>query len=397
MRLIGGAGANRAMEAELKRLAARALGGRLDRPERVDPQTLRYPFDPRLAWLAVRYARAPSRVVWDLVEIHADRLEPLHADLVEALGATRPPWMVDGAGFSVEVRRSDAFAAGPLQIRGAVKNALLDAARRHGQRLLLDPEQPRLSFRVEADRDRVRLGLDLGGRSLHRRGQRTLVGEASLKETLAAQVLLLARWDPRSEALVDPMAGAGTFLLEAAGAAVGAPTWREPPPLAAVPPFSELDPAMPELFPGTRPPLAAIEVHTPSHRALVENLRRADLEAAALHADFRDLPVEHLVERWPAVEALPPRGLIVVNPPYGERIGGRGHDPELDALYDDLYRWWRSFGPGWRIALLGPGRALKAAFGDRPRLDKPMKNGPLSVSLLVYEPPRSSPAEAGLL
>lgn len=374
------------MEAELKRLAARGLGRRLPKPARPDQSSLVYPFDPELAWLALRYARTPSRLLWDVLELKASRLEPLHRAALDGLRALRPAWLADGTRFTVEVRRAEAFAAGPLQIRGTIKNALLDHAREAGLRVELSPEDAQLCLRVEAEVDRVRLSIDLGGRSLHRRGQRTWVGEASLKETLAAQILTLARWDARTEALVDPMAGTGTFALEGAGAAVGAPTWAGVPPVGALPPFSGLDRAAPELFPGTTPPIAAIEVHTPSHRALRANLERAGLDRVATwHADFRDIPADALVKQWPGVEERPEQGLIVVNPPYGERLErGRGRDPELEALYEDLYDWWCSFGAGWRIALLGPGRALKAAFGGQPSLDKPMKNGPLSVNLLVY-------------
>ncbi len=383
LRLLGSSGANRAMEAELKRLASRSLGGRLPRPARPSPQTLVYPFDPELAWLAVRYSRCASRVLWDLVRAEAARLEPLYAAVVGHLSSA-PAWAAPGARFAVDVVRSDGFPAGPLQIRGAVKNALIDASAAWG-RLELDPDDPDLLFRVEADEAGATVSLDLAGRSLHRRGFRRRVSEASLKETLAAQVLLLSRWDPRTEAIVDPMAGTGTFVLEAAGSAVGASVWRAPdrPIAARFPPFCGRPTDTPDLFPGTEPALAAIEVHTPVHRALRENLAEAGLDerVLALHADFRDVPPNELPARLGA-----DRGLVVVNPPYGERLEqGRGHDPELDGLYADLHQWWMDLGEGWRIALLGPRRPLMAHFGDRPRLDKPMKNGALSVSLLVYE------------
>lgn len=377
------------MEAELKRIARRALGALPAAARRLDEQTLAYPFAPPLAWLAVRYARTPSRVLWDFAEISASRLEPLYAGLRSWLEEADPEWMLAGVGFSVEVKRADAFPAGPLQIRGAVKNALLDASATLGRPLVLEPERPTLPIRVEADAGSTWVSLDLAGRSLHRRGHRALVGEASLKETLAAQILVLARWDSRVEALVDPMAGAGTLPLEAAFSAVGAPIWPRGvvPPVGGVPPFRSLDPDAPDLFPGTPPRIAAIEVHTPTYRALTENLARAGMGALvpAIHGDFRSVSPRVLAKRM-GLSDLPRRGLVVVNPPYGERlVHGRGRDPELEALYTGLRDWWRGLGPGWRIAILGPGRPLKEVFGPSPRLAKPMKNGPLSVTLLVYD------------
>lgn len=386
LRVVGASGSNRAMEAELKRLAPRALGERLPKPERLDPQTLVFDFQPALAWLAVRYARTPSRVLWDLFDVDPTRLEPLYEAVVEQLLEMRPPWMREGARISVEVRRSDLFPAGPLQIRGAVKNAIMDAGRQLGVRLELSPESPDLLFRVEADDIGATLSLDLGGRSLHRRGYRKQTSEASLKETLAAQMLLLARWDARSEALIDPMTGAGTLLLEGWGAALGSTTWPSgPPPIGDFAPFDTLPKEAPDLFPGTPPPMAGIEVHTPTFRALTQNLDSATDAITAIHGDFRDFPGDMIAKEMGHAH-LPDKGLVIVNPPYGERLEkGRGHDPELDALYEDLRQWWLSLGPGWRIAILGPGRPLKAIFGGHPKLDKPMRNGPLSVSLLVYD------------
>ena len=376
------------MEAEIKRLASRALGGRLPRPTRLDTQNLTYPFDAQLALLAVRYARTPSRVIWDLVRIQAHRLEPLYDHLIEYLCQNPPIWLRKNLCFSVEVPRSDSFAAGPLQIRGTVKNAIIEASQALNMPAKLQPEQPDVLFRVEADDEGATIGIDIGGRSLHRRGERTMVGEASLKETLASQILVLARWDPRKEALVDPMTGAGTLVLEAAGAARGRTTWKVPevPAASKIAPFDTISSQTPDLFPGSLPPMACVEVHTPAFRALSHNLERAQLHehVSAMHADFRDVPPDRLMEALgpPAPKA----GLIVVNPPYGERLErGRGRDPELEALYGDLFQWWQDFGLGWRIAILGPGPSLKAIFGPRPKLDKPMRNGPLSVSLLVYE------------
>ncbi|MBX2812233.1 MAG: hypothetical protein KTR25_10500 [Myxococcales bacterium] len=373
------------MEVEVKRLSKRAIGGHLPKAHRKDGQNLRYPFDSSLAWLAVRYARTPSRVVWDLFETTASRLEPLYDAIFSHISASKPTWLVDKLRFTVEVNHAHDFPASPLQVRGTVKNAIVDAASHLGLSLSLDPKHPQLVFRVEANADRTLISLDLAGRSLHRRGQRTWTSEASLKETLAAQMLILARWDPRSEALLDPMTGAGTLVLEAVGSAQGRATWPpdEQPVASNFPPFAELTLDRPDLFPGELPPLTAIEVHTPTYRSLERNIKNAELatDIRLLHGDFRDMRSDQL---WPG-QSPPSRGLVIVNPPYGERLEqGRGYAPELEELYVDLRDWWLELDGEWRLAILGPGRLLKSILGHQAQLDKPMKNGPLSVSLLVY-------------
>jgi hypothetical protein len=68
---------------------------------------------------------------------------------------------------------------------------------------------------------RTVVGIDIGLGARHRRGARVVMGPAPLRETMAAQLIMLSRWDARTEPLVDPMAGGGTIPIEAAGLAVG--------------------------------------------------------------------------------------------------------------------------------------------------------------------------------
>src|SRR5688500_15390649 len=86
LRLTGSGGANRAMEAELKRLVMRSpFDIRLPKPRREGEATLLYPFDPRVAWVAACHHRTSSRISWDLVSSAAVRLEPLFEELLPAL------------------------------------------------------------------------------------------------------------------------------------------------------------------------------------------------------------------------------------------------------------------------------------------------------------------------
>ena len=88
LRLTGSGGANRVMEAELKRLVMRSpFAVRLEGPKREGDATLLYPFDARVAWVATCHHRTSSRISWDLCSSTAVRLEPLFDDLVPALSA----------------------------------------------------------------------------------------------------------------------------------------------------------------------------------------------------------------------------------------------------------------------------------------------------------------------
>ena len=128
LRLTGSGGANRVMEAEFKRLVMRSpFDVRVEKPRREGDATLLYPFDARVAWVAACYHRTSSRISWDLCSSGATRLEPLFADLVPLLSADdRLP---DGnpLRFSVDLGAASDFEASPLQLRGVVKNAIMEA------------------------------------------------------------------------------------------------------------------------------------------------------------------------------------------------------------------------------------------------------------------------------
>jgi len=104
LRLTGSGGANRVMEAELKRLVMRSpFQARLEKPKREGEATLLYPFNAQVAWVASCYHRTSSRISWDLYSSDAVRLEPLFADLVPALLPDDRLPEGESLRFSVEV------------------------------------------------------------------------------------------------------------------------------------------------------------------------------------------------------------------------------------------------------------------------------------------------------
>src|SRR5206468_9395866 len=104
LRLTGSGGANRVMEAELKRLVMRSpFDVRVEKPKREGDATLLYPFEAQVAWVAACYHRTSSRITWDLCSSDAVRLEPLFADLVPMLSSDDRLPGGENPSFSVEV------------------------------------------------------------------------------------------------------------------------------------------------------------------------------------------------------------------------------------------------------------------------------------------------------
>jgi len=387
LRLVGPPGSNKVMAGELSRLVRRALRGfRLSQPKKAGPGVLVYPFDRGLALLAVSYCRTASRVLWDLYESRAERLEPLYDELMMDAAADARGWSWDGASFSIRPRNLSDFPAAALQMVGAVKNALIDGARARGLRLRVDTDAPDVLLAARRHDRVLTVSVDLGGQALHQRGYRRAAGEAPLRENLAAVLVMLARFDARTDVLIDPMAGSGTLAIEAALMGRGEPLWAtaadRAPAALRLPEFAAEVARDQPLYADTRPLILANEIDT---RTVA--LARTNIEAAgaapwvhALHGDFRDLRAARIERMIAAGGRTGQTGVILTNPPYGARLDRSDPMP----LYRDLGAWCRQFA-GWRAAFLVAHREFPAAFGSRPRVVKPLRNGNQPAVFYLYD------------
>lgn len=373
LRLVGPPETNKVMAAELSRLARRALGRLPPKPVRLGSATLVYPWDAELAWVAASYHRTSARVLWDLYASRAKRLDPLFAELRRAAAADRRGWRWRGARISIDARNVGHVAAGPRQVVGAVKNALLEGSAEAGADLEVDPKAPDITLWARGHDEALTLSVDLTGWPRHRRGYRTAAGEAPLREPLAAALIMLARWDPRREALLDPMAGAGTIAIEAALMARGAPLFREPPAAARLPAFADIAAAgAAPLFADTRPRVVARELDRRVAAIAAANAERAGVSIDVAAGDLRDLGPGG---------ALSGDGAVVTNPPWGLRL----RPPEIEGLYRELGRLGARL--GWRVAFLAAEPGQIAAFGRRPRVHKPMRAGNVRLTFCLADPP----------
>lgn len=383
LRIVGSTQTNVVMIAELKRVVQRALGRRLDiAPRKEGLGQLVLPFDPDLAWAATTYLRTPTRVLWDLFRTDAKRLEPLYDDLLADLVEDRRVLWQDGDGISVDARRVEDFAAGERQVVGTVKNAIIDAARRRGARLHVEPERPvtRWVARVD-DRGDVVVSIDLGGGSLSQRGWRREAGEAPLREHLAAVLLMLARFDPRTDVLVDPMCGSGTIPIEAVHAARAMP--RDAPTLEALG-LGKGRTAGP-LFADASPIVIGCDLDLEVLAAARDNARAAGVtkDVTWQRADIANLRPETIADIVRERGREPGPGLILSNPPYGERLD----EGDLRALYAAIGTTLQRF-RGWRAGFLVGTPLFEQVlyeFVGEPRIKKPLANANLRAYFFLYE------------
>lgn len=256
------------------------------------------------------------------------------------------------------------------------KDGLVDGQReRWGRRADVARQDPELPLRLRLHGDRATLLLDASGERLDARGYRDQTTEAPVRETLAAACVLASGWDGRGP-VVDPMCGSGTLLIEAGSFALGlSPAALRTEPFAC------------ERFPNYSP-LLLEAVREESWPAPGRNLRLYgnDSDPRALSAARRNLDRARLGDRAELTEgdafALDPPagpGLVIVNPPYGERVAAE--DGQWRALGDLLKRRFS----GWRAAVLAGGPGLGKEIGLKPKRRWPVRNGPLEARILVFE------------
>src|SRR6185312_14613691 len=338
------------------------------------------------AYRACLWSRLASRILLPLAEFDAATDDALYAGVQAIDWSTH---LAAHATLAVDAHTALSKLTHSQFIAQRVKDAVVDQFRQQGgTRPGVDTDEPDVRLNLRLKRDRATLSLDLAGSPLHRRGWREVQGEAPLKENLAAAMLLRARWPEvyaQGGALLDPMCGSGTLLVEGAlMAADVAPGWRrdyygflgwQQHDLALW--RSLLDEARQRAETGLKS-LRPCFFGSDADPRMVQTAKRNAQEAGVagfLTLEKRD--VAH-VEPPAGVE----RGLVITNPPYGERLGERAQMP---ALYHALGERLRTQFPGWRAAVLAGDAELGRALGLHAEKKYALYNGALETQLLTFE------------
>jgi len=371
------------MEAELKRLSRRHFENvELSKPYRFDPQTLVYPYSDELAWLCTNYLRTPSRVLVDLFETDAQRLESLFEDTSKWMKQTEQTWFTDGMGISVRARDVADFPASRSQIQGTVKNAIIETAEHFNIELELIPENPDILVSVRGGKERLVVSIDLGGRSLHERGYRLHRVKAPIRENIAAQILILARWNPKTEILIDPMCGSGTFLIEGVSMARAMKLWTNEnrPLLDKLDSFSQFSRELPPLFEDTQPLVVGNDLASRAVKCSKKNAHEAQVKGIRFqNTEFDEINTETVQELFED-DVDTSRGLIVCNPPYGARF-----ETDTVELYKRMGKWFGQFGTGWKAAVIVANPEFDDFIPFKRTMKKPMANASLSAWLFLYD------------
>lgn len=264
-----------------------------------------------------------------------------------------------------------------------VKDAVCDKFREQVDlRPSVDAREPDIRIHVFLDQTHASLYLDLSGAPLFKRGLRDHTGEAPLKKNLAAGIIKLSGWQP-GETFLDPMCGSGTFLIEAAEMALNVPPGLSGGKLRefAFTKFKNFDKPMwdrlvAEATSGIKPGALLPIFGTDKYGYAITDARE-NLTANGL-IDCVHLKQVSILE----VAAPAASGVLVTNPPYGERLGDTA---ELAELYPKLGDWLKQKFAGWRAYFFTGDPQL--AKGVRLSASKrtPLFNGKIECRLFEYK------------
>ncbi|MFW5450437.1 MAG: bifunctional 23S rRNA (guanine(2069)-N(7))-methyltransferase RlmK/23S rRNA (guanine(2445)-N(2))-methyltransferase RlmL [Methylophagaceae bacterium] len=343
------------------------------------------------AYRVCLWSRIAIRVLMPIAHFSAPTTDELYQGIVEL------PWEdhIEAEGSTIAVDFNSFRSKIHHTQYGAqrVKDGIVDRFREQsGVRPSVDLHQPDCRINVYLKHNQAIVSIDLSGESLHKRGYRVATTPAPLKEHLAAAILMTADWPTLAKqgwGLIDPMCGSGTIIIEAAMIAADiAPAiirdyfgflyWKQHDKEA----WQRLK--------------AEAERRRHSGLARLPVITGGDADAKAIKAALENIAEIGLSERivveqrellgWPSQKSvLPTSGLVVCNPPYGERMGNIA---DLHYLYESLGNIASESFPAWRTTMITDNESLGKFTGLTLFDSTPFDNGPIACQVLCYRAPR---------
>ena len=338
---------------------------------------------------ACLWSRLANRVILHLADVDATSGDQMLGGVTDLEWQQHIPmngsFRVNFVGQNEAIRNTQ---YGAQRVKDGIVDRLRSAS---GQRPSVDAKNPDVTVSARLNRGKLSVGIDLSGDSLHKRGYRTEKGAAPLKENLAAALLTRCGWPELAKAggdFIDPMCGSGTLVIEAAMMALDLAPGRKRERFG----FERWLGHQPDLWLSLRQEAEkrayvgkqGIEGRVPAllgfdqDRGVIQtagnNLQRAGLEGIVTIK-------QQGVDQFSREEAWAETGLVLVNPPYGERLSER---KELGGLYRSLGEAVKEALPGWRFGVFTGAPEYGKSIGLRSYKQYRLYNGKLPAQLLLF-------------
>ena len=334
------------------------------------------------------FLRTTERILIRVCELEARSWEELFEAVYAVNWEDYLPW--NGRFWVAKAAsvKSKLFSPRDFQtiIQKAIVRRLQKAYGREGERLPMDG--PAYALRVSAYKDRITIGLDTSGDSLHKRGYRRFTVKAPITETLAAALIMLTPWS-RDRILVDPFCGSGTFCIEAAMMAAGiapgmernfaATSWKN---LIEKKLWYEAYDEAREIRAeglrnlGDRTDIQGYDIDEEALRAARENAALAGV-SGLIHFQKRDVAELSHPKKY---------GFIITNPPYGERLEDKA---DLPPVYRALGERFAAL-DDWSMYLITAYDNAEKDIGRKAERNRKIYNGMMKTYFYSY-PGRKPP------
>lgn len=335
---------------------------------------VRFQGTPRDAFAANLWLRTADRVLFIVGENKVYSFEDLF-QFVSSL-----PWekyLPKDANFPVSGKCARSQLMSVRDCQSITKKAIVEQLKKKYRTTWFQETGPQFQIDVAIHQDIARLTIDTSGAALNRRGYRTWNGEAPLRETLAAALVMMSPWKKDRQLFCDPCCGTGTLLVEAAylqsnrapglTRSFACENWSW---------FAEADTAQqrefakecwkPDLISG----IVGSDIDPNALELCKRHLKQAGL-GNAVHVEQKDLRQLQLSDSSP---------LFLLNPPYGERLNDR---KSCELLYQDIRKLWDRHEQS-DMAVITAHTGFERCFGKRAQQKKRFYNGRLECEYYIY-------------
>lgn len=347
---------------------------------RVSPQGVYGEASIAVTYQICLWSRIANRVQLILFSGHVSNEQTIHQLCTEF------PWQTvfsEDKSLAIEFHGSSEHIRNTMFGGQVVKDGIVDHFRKlNGSRPTVNKENPQILIHAYLKNEELTVSFDLTGYSLHQRGYRSQAGKAPLKENVAAALLIRAKWPTlvmQGYSLHDPFCGSGTIVIEAAMMAAHiAPGllrhdqslqyWAQHQP-------SLWDKLREQALELVKPVSVTILGTDTDSKAITMAHSNAERAGVLPLVEFKSVAVN---ECTPSAE----KGLLVCNPPYGERLGDT---TQLVPIYKQLGVTLHAHYQGWEAAVLTSNPMLAKAIGLRANKQYTLFNGALECKLYCME------------
>ena len=325
------------------------------------------------------FLRTAERILLKVGSFPAETFEELFQ------GTKAIPWEEylpkDGKFWVAKASSIKSKLFSPSDIQSIMKKAMVERMREHWGISWFPETGASFPLRVFLFKDVVTVGIDTSGESLHKRGYRTLTSKAPITETLAAALLLLTPWK-KDRILVDPFCGSGTFPIEAAMIAANIAPGMERTFLAE---------SWKDLIPRKLWYEASEEALELVDKSAETDIQGYDIDGDIIksaRANAQAAGVDHMIhfQQRPVSALSHPKkyGVIISNPPYGERLEEKKN---LPALYREIGERFAAL-DSWSMYLITAYADAEKAIGRKADKNRKIYNGMMKTYFYQFMGPK---------